>query len=472
MTQVFPAYDAPRNTGDAPALKGWLPAGALLAVTFLAGPFLGGLIKPVFILASLACGWLAWRKSPAAHFQTVLILIAFTPAARRVIDLSAGYDPGSLMLIGPMLALAAPALDIPKLFSASTARQLNFSPFVIYGLCLAYALSLTIMHGDWHNAAVDGIKYAVPLVYAIALYLRVDKASDILDVAASTFMVILPLTAIYGIYQYVNPPEWDKLWLMSAPITSAGYPEPFQVRVFSTMNGPASFATITAFGLFLVYFRQQTWLKIPVAILAALALMLTLYRTAWLGLAAPVLFCLLFAATRRKALFTIFLFVLAIILAIMFTPFGDVIADRLSTFTDTANDSSGRQRLEQFFILWSMPLGGLFGHGFSNVDTGVAGALAIDGMIAMSWFSMGIAVGMIHLATVIFLALRPVLASLVNPVPDAIVTGALAAGFLTQMPLATITSAEMGFLFWSIVVLGLLMHGPAQYRNPAGMMTG
>jgi O-antigen ligase len=85
-----------------------------------------------------------------------------------------------------------------------------------------------------------------------------------------------------------------------APIPSIGQPVPYGVRVFGTMNAPAAFATFTATGLFLIGFSRRPWPAL-LAMPAALSLLLSLYRTAWISLAVSILFCLFFAGTRRRA---------------------------------------------------------------------------------------------------------------------------------------------------------------------------
>jgi len=107
-----------------------------------------------------------------------------------------------------------------------------------------------------------------------------------------------------AILQYINPPEWDRYLdaVLADPLDwSAAFPT--RSAFFSTMNGPASFATFTATGLLLGLLpaialgTPRYWLM-P----AALALLLSLYRTAWLALAGRIdVFASCFDATRKRA---------------------------------------------------------------------------------------------------------------------------------------------------------------------------
>src|SRR5262249_51789172 len=164
---------------------------------------------------------------------------------------------------------------------------------------------------------------------------------------------VLPVVGVYAVYQYVAPLNWDIFWMQYAPIPSIGQPMPYEVRVFATMNSPASFATFTAIGLFLISFSKRPWLALP-ALPAALGLLLSLYRTAWLSLALCMLFCLVFSDTRRRAGLILVGLGIALLMAVLLTPFGDVVADRLSTLGEGSQDGSAQERLEEFVTLWSL----------------------------------------------------------------------------------------------------------------------
>ncbi len=441
----------------APSFPGWLPAAVLIAVTALAGPQLGGAARPLFLLGSLAAGWYAWSRSPGAHLQTVLALFSFSPILRRLVDVSAGFDPGGLMIAGPFLALLAPLPDFREFAVPGRPPVKGLGPIIVFGVCTLYCVLITVAQGQCSQAAAGALKWFAPVIYAVALYRHATMAKQILDEAADAFLVILPIAGLYGIYQYTDPPVWDRYWLINAAITSAGSPAPFEVRTFSTMHSPAVFATFTAVGLMLVYVLRTGWHTRLAMLPAVLALALSLYRTAWMSLAAGVLFCLLMPATRARAGGAITLLAGSIAAALVFTPFGDTLAERFATFGDASNDGSGQERLAEFAFLWSLPGSGLFGIGFPSIDTGTAGAVALDGMIAICWACMGIVAGLVCLGSLFYtigLAIAPALRSGTR---ESVVLGALACGWLVQLPLACVASGELGFLFWTTTALAACM---------------
>ena len=431
----------------------WGPAVLLLVCTALVGPHLGSVVRPLFVLACGGVGWLAWRRDPAGHLQVILLLLAFAPFVRRLVDLSAGYDSGSLMLVGPLLAVLAPVVDLRCLLDGALTPTRQSAPLMIVAGCIAYGTGLSLFQGDWTNAASGSLKWLAPLLYASVLQQRRERHDRLLRAATRAFLVILPLIGTYGIVQYVDPPDWDRYWLSFAPITSAGFPVPYGVRTFSTMNGPASFATFTATGLLFVCFLRPAWWSLLLAAPAALSLLLSSYRTAWLSLAFGIAFCLLFAVTRRRAAGMVLAIAVAITLAGTLTPFGDMISDRLATFNQGAQDGSAQERLEEYATLWTQPDSQLVGEGFSTVDVGSAGVMPIDGTIVGCWVAMGIVVGLICLFGLVWAIINAISASMHDRQRESVLVGALAVGALTQIPLASITSGELGFLFWAFVVL-------------------
>ncbi len=432
-------------------LPGWILAAGLLAATATAGPVIGSASRPIFILGCGVVGFLAWRQGPAQHLQAILTLFCFVSLVRRMVDVTAGFDTSGLMLVGPLLAMVVPLVDLLADWRVDV-RNVQVLPIAIVAGCVLYATFLTIFQGDWNNAASGSIKAIAPLIYALGLISARCRRDEMIEAATSAFLIILPLMGLYGIYQYIDPPEWDRYWMQLASILSAGQPVPFGVRTFSVMNGPASFATFTAAGLLLVFFLRPGILPMLLSAPAAVALMLSMYRTAWISLAIDIGFCLLFAATRVRAAITVAGVVVMIFLTLL-TPFGDVITERFASLTEGAGDGSARERLEQFSALWTRPDSGMIGNGFATFDVGSAGTMAVDGMFITCWITMGLIVGLICIAGLMLAMGNAIAGAWIDRRATSIVMGALAAGAFTQMPLANIISGELGFLFWVFVVL-------------------
>lgn len=432
-----------------------MPAVLVLVITTTIGPSLGSLSRPLFVLACGAAGWYAWRRGPAAHLQVAIILFCFAPFVRRIVDLSVGFDQAGLMLVGPLLALLVPVPQLRHLLDDARALGPQTAPMLIVTACIGYITMLTVFQGEWMQAASGALKWIAPLLYAAAIARTADR-DEMVQAATSVFVVILPIMGVIGLVQYVDPPAWDRYWMSFAPILSVGQPIPYGVRVFSTMNGPASFATFTAAGLLLISFLRPRWYALLLSLPAALAFFLSLYRTAWIALAVGVLFCLFFTASRRRAGIILAGILAAAVIAATATPFGEVISERLVSLADGVRDDSAQERLDQYLTLWTMWDSSLFGIGFTTSDVGTAGAMAVDGVVIALWLSAGMIVGMIGLAGILWATGNAIVAPWRDGRPEVIMLGALACGALVQLPLANLTSGESGFLFWTFAVLATL----------------
>ncbi|MGJ4952547.1 O-antigen ligase family protein [Bradyrhizobium sp. HKCCYLS20291] len=433
-------------------VPGWAAAILVLVGTAAAASILGGASRALFVLGCGGAGWYAWRQGPTVHLQAALILFSFAPFVRRIVDLSAGYDQLGLMLIGPLFAILAPVLSLPQLLAQRQVPARWLWPLGIVAASVVYAGLLSLAQADWTNAASGPLKWLAPLLYAAVLMLSADRR-ELIDAATSAFVVILPITGLYAIYQYVDPPDWDRYWMEFAPIISIGQPVPYGVRSFSTMNAPAAYATFTAAGLLLIAFGRRSWPALLLALPAGLGFLLSMYRTAWISLAVGLLFCLLFSQTRRRAGLILVGLAVAVVLAATLTPFGDVVADRLSSLSEGTKDGSAQERLQEFVTLWNLPDSSLFGTGFTITDVGAAGAMPVDGMIIACWLIMGIVVGGFCLAGLLWAIGNALASAWSDQSPEAVIVGALALGALMQLPLANITSGENGFLFWTFAAL-------------------
>jgi hypothetical protein len=186
---------------------------------------------------------------------------------------------------------------------------------------------------------------------------------------------------------------------------------------------------------------------------AGIGLLLSLYRTAWISLAVGVVFCLAFAGTRKRAWAILFGAFALVVVAATLTPFGDVIGERLATLGEGSQDGSAQERIDQFVTLWNQWDSSLFGAGFTVIDVGTAGAMPVDGMIIACWLTMGIVVGLVCLSALVVAASNMIAAAWRDGTRQSIVIGALGCGALCQLPLANLTAAESGFMFWTFAVL-------------------
>ncbi len=435
-------------------LPGWLVAVLLCILIAALAPVAGGMARPVFVLGCLAVSAYAWRQGPGAHVQAMLVLFAFAPFLRRFVDVNAGFEAGGLMLVGPLLALLVP---FPRLIAFLDGHRSPLSdgmaPVTVIFACVGYAACISAFQGAWVDAAAGALKWVAPLVYA-AVLIATGERRTVVDAATNAYMFVLPVIGLYGVFQYLDPPEWDRYWMQFAVAVTAGLPLPYEIRVFSTLNGPASFATFTAIGILLVTMLRPVWASVIFCGPAALALLLSQYRTAWLSLGLGLLFCLLFSGTRARAGMIFGAMFLGGMFALAIPGFSDALIDRVQTLGDGSDDGSLQGRLEQFVLLWNQPDSSLFGIGFTTGgDAGVAGAMAVDGMLIACWLTMGLVFGAVCVAAFVWACCRTMVNAWRSSRRDAVALGALGCGALLHIPLASLASGELGFMFWTFAAV-------------------
>jgi hypothetical protein len=153
------------------------------------------------------------------------------------------------------------------------------------------------------------------------------------------------VTGAYGVYQYWFAPEWDTAWMINTELTTIGNPEPFGIRVWSTMNGPFDFAMVTMAGLLLLL-NHQLSVYIPASIAGYLAFLLTQVRSAWVCWLMG-LFTLIMSlkdSLRLRISLTIMIVILCVYPLTTIPEFSAIISARVDTLSNLQDDYSGQVR--------------------------------------------------------------------------------------------------------------------------------
>lgn len=447
------------------SLRRFGPTAALVIGTLALGAAGISVARPVFIAGCAAVAFDALRFGARTHFPVSIVLFCLAPFLRRAVDAFVGYDPSGIMISGPLIAILAPAPLLLTSWAERRRLEPAWRPFLLAAACGCYAVVLTMFNGSLVQAASGGLKWVTPCIYGMWLHGQARRETGVLEAGVRTLLWLIPLLGVYGAAQYLNPPLWDRYWMTYTTIASIGQPEPFMVRVFSTMNAPAGYATFTATALLLFGFRKARWSLLLAAAPSVLGLLLSLYRTAWIALVVGLAASLLHRRTRERAA-TLFIAGAALVLAaVSLTPAGETLGERLSTLGTLSNDASGQERLSQYGMLLQSDGGTLLGHGFDSTDVMQAGALALDGQLIVSWYTMGLVVGLVCVAAVCWAGLQAIGRAWRSDTVAGTALAAALVGVLAQLPLAVISSSETGFLFWSLAALGAAMPGRGGPRH-------
>jgi hypothetical protein len=189
------------------------------------------------------------------------------------------------------------------------------------------------------------------LCFHIACYHK--HFADFREILTRTFIWGGLITGAYGVVQYFFLPRWDAEWLIRSQIFgqmgSAGLPFPFYVRVFSTMNAPAPFASTMMAAIIIILNTQHKlrWFAAPPVLIS---LLLSIVRTAWGGLAVAWLYTMVrlrTSATVRQLLVAACVLVMALPLLADET-ISNLVSKRFESLLKLTDDSSYVARSELY----------------------------------------------------------------------------------------------------------------------------
>jgi hypothetical protein len=376
---VVSTRDTASSSGSASLV--WITAvGCLLPVFALFVTGRGTLLRLAIPAAAFLVGLALYYRRPIGYFHYTLWAWFLTPLVRRLVDFRVDFEDHNFVLLAPFLVSAISGLTLLR--ERRQSRELRLSPFF---LCLAgvfYGFVVGLVRFRLHVSEVKSAGEVIyglftwisPLFFGLHLYLRWPLYQEHKRALQKTLLWAVLLTGIYGVVQFVSPLPWDGFWLehmiSDVGAESFGRPEPFQVRVFSTLNSPGVFANVLMVGL-LVMFCVRSRLK-PFATAAGYsAFLLTLVRTSWLGWLVGLV---VLARNSGGKQITRLLFSMAL-LPVLISPLmlnpdiATVVTDRLQTFHDTKNDESYQDRAEEYRVLLANLAVDPFGEGVSNAET-------------------------------------------------------------------------------------------------------
>ena len=462
--QVLPAMRA------APML-GIVAATVLVpALAYAAG--VAGLLRLAYPAAAFAFAvWLCARHSQW-YAGLIVWLFAATPLVRRLADQQTGYDPANPILLAPYLALL---VSVP--FALDTLLFRRTAPRVAFVLVLAsagYGMALGVLDGRLISGIVDGLKWTAAPVFCLALMSGRIPTGPMVAVAVASLSLAGAAMGLYGVAQFVFPLPWDVTWALAVDIASFGRPEPYQIRVFSTMNSPGSLG-IFLLAATVLSLRVPPILAIPSAALALAGLALTQYRAIWSATVLGVLFVVLAGSGRHRGRVGILALGVVTLGALAATGIVEIphqiettLQDRVRSLTQLGSDFSGEDRLRQYSVLLDQQT--ILGEGLALASNARAldGKLvvAIDSGIIEILRSLGVLFGpafLLGLAAITVAAMRSR-----NLGADGVLLKAVVLGSMIQMPFGSMHVGENSLPFW--LAAGLLLCHPrdvAPVRRPA-----
>ena len=255
-----------------------------LAIAVVISLLVGGKVAIItFPFGSLALGWLLYRRYPIFYCSFTWWMWFIGPLIRRIIDLRCGYLTPGPWVLAPLLVTSISILTLFK--HLPKASRQGGLPFIIAAACCSYGFLLSIVKdGFSDNGVIVFLGWLVPICFGFHLFIHWRDYPSYRQNIQRTFLWGVLFMGIYGVVQYVFAPPWDCFFLVEHMKGggSFGIPEPFGIRVSSSMGSPQDFAAIMTAGLILLFCIRGNQ-QLLAAGFGYLSFLLSLARSAWLS---------------------------------------------------------------------------------------------------------------------------------------------------------------------------------------------
>lgn len=414
-----------------------------------------------FPALSLLVAAFLFSRSRVLYIEFVFWLWFLSPLLRRFVDYKAGFVLTNPLLLGSFLATAVSGYVL-----LTKLRMLNRPSALPFACALGGILFGTVVGLTRYPvvAVVQAVlNWIVPLCFAFFLYAERDRYKDFQRAIERSLLLGSLVVGVYGVYQFFLLPGWDKQWMIDLNAHTFGVPEAFHLRVFSTLNSPATCAAYMMAGLIML-FALKGKLKTLAAPAAFLSFVLTSSRSSWIGLVLGVGY--LTMQMSSKARFRVIAGLIACVMlmaaAIQLPVIDDVVSTRLRSFTDPSKDVSYNERVGGHMLAFERVLDEPLGEGMGSVDTdhqtsgGDSKIGPHDSTILESLYALGIP------GTVLYvIGLLAFSANMLRQrnkrarEPFAISMRAIVVAFFGQMILNSIFVGPFGFVVWTAMGMTL-----------------
>ena len=442
--------------------------------------------KAMFLLVAFVCIVLAGLLSPASKLLVALApalsfaialylhkrhrgyyvglvcwLFFLTPMLRRLIEFRTGDTTASFVMVSPFLACFAGLAIFRDNWSQLLAPVLRNMLYV--AAAIGYGTVVGLLSNPKVAVVQDLFGWIAPICFALYIYAQREHLDELLNSFRLNFLYGVLIMGLYGICQFFFVPPWDAFWMENSTLTSIGFPEPMEVRVFSTMNTPQPFADYLLWGIMfgITSTRRIRYLAIPVALLV---LGLTMSRSAWGG-GLLGLIVLSISLTARQRIRIVSLLLACVVLlgaAVQIPQINEILTRRLQTLTNIQQDGSFNDRVQNQQVaisaFQSSPFGLGMGADARAKNTGSSYGVPQQSLtigdngieeILLSFGWCGSIVFLIGFGGALLACVRT------SNSPELMAVKALLVALVSQIALMGIFPGASGFLVWSSIAICL-----------------
>ncbi len=363
------------------------------------------------------------------------------------------------MLTAPYLVSMITGLAFIRYLPKSTVQ--GTLPFVMAAAAVIYGVLVGAVNHSLVVVLRTTLAWLPPILFGFYLSTLWQHYPVIRKLILRIFLWGTVVLGLYGIWQYLVAPDWDRYWLRNVAMVSFGKPEPRQIRVWSTLNSPVSFGSVMIASLMLLFSVQSNPMKIPAAAAGYLSFLLCSVRAVCGGwiVAIVTLITSLKQTLQIRLIVTLLIMATLVVPLSTVQPFAKVIGDRFGSLSSIANDSSFRDRRETYSqnldLAFSQWIGkGLGATNYVN-EEGQVVRVAFDSGVLDVLFTLGWMGTIPYLLGIILLLFRLLKGqesrsdSFANACRSIVVSHLLMLGFGSFM------IDSPGFILWTFMGLGL-----------------
>jgi hypothetical protein len=422
---------------------------AFSALCILAG--LGKILNLVFPLGALAVGVILYFRYPILYVGFTWWMWFLSPLVRRLSDYRTGFTDPSPILLTPFLVTLIALITFLRFLPDS--RRQGGLPFVLSTLGVFYGYLVGLIKASPVTVSVALLSWLAPIVFGCHLFVNWRDYPNYRQNIQRVFLWCALVAGVYGVFQYLVAPEWDRFWLknvIETGSTSFGTPEPLAIRVWSTMHGPGVFAFVMMAALLLLLSNVGP-LCLPATAAGYLSFLLSAVRSAWLGWLVGVLSLVTALKPKLKMRLILILLVVAVCVIPLTTiePFSEVIGTRFQTLADVKNDGSAGERQENYDKWLNYALTNFLGDGV-GVTPGLLDSGIMEILISLGWFG-----AIFYGSGLLSLLFQLVHASKIRADPFASTARAIAVAMLCQIIGGSVMSGLPGMILWVFLSLGV-----------------
>ncbi len=430
---------------------------------------LGSLVNLFFPCGAVIVGLTLYTLDQPIYAGFIWWLCFLSPLVRRLADFNASYTAPSPILLAPYLTIL---VCLPSFFQKlPKTLYKGGGPFALATFGIAYGYCVGCVIGAPFAATQGLLEWLSPVLFGFYFFFNWRSYQQNKKVTQKAFIWGLLVMGIYGIYQYLVAPGWEQFWLVntmgkgsSSLIllgTPFGTPEPLGIRVWSTMNGPYTFASFIIPGLlFLLSYSGP--LQPLISAVGYLSFLLSLSRTAWIGwlVSISAFFVTLKPDQQLRFIVLVVVALLATIPLIMIGPFTGLLTSRIESLFSIADDGSGAARAATYQALLRKALTSFSGYGLGNIpDVGTV----LDSAILLILFELGLFGAIPYISGLLLSVLRNNNSKQARADTFLGVSKSFVFGSLFMFPLAPILNTETAIALWGFV--GLKLAGNEFYSS-------